>query len=172
MIRRLGIRHVHTVHDVQLVKPSGIIQKSKENSWRYQGFPVRIYSWIMRFLVGSPNVVISPSQFLLNFYESRGFFKNSKRVVLRNPVTSEVQSIKKENHDTLHFLYLGQVEGHKGVLFLVKTFLHFLANLSDAINRPILHIAGRVGRQGFCRCGARGTTARVSRCHGGEARTD
>jgi glycosyltransferase involved in cell wall biosynthesis len=142
MIRRLGIRHVHTVHDVQLVEPSGIIQKSKENSWRYQGFPVRIYSWIMRFLVGSPNVVISPSQFLLNFYESRGFFKNSKRVVLRNPVTSEVQSIKKENHDTLHFLYLGQVEGHKGVLFLVKTFLHFLANLSDAINRPILHIAG------------------------------
>ena len=45
MIRRLGIRHVHTVHDVQLVEPSGIIRKSKEKTWRYQGFHVQLYSW-------------------------------------------------------------------------------------------------------------------------------
>ncbi len=39
-------------------------------------------------------------------------------------------------------MYLGQVEGHKGVLFLVKTFLHFLQNLSGPEKKPILHIAG------------------------------
>ena len=30
VIRKQGIRHVHTVHDVQLVEPSGIILKTKE----------------------------------------------------------------------------------------------------------------------------------------------
>ncbi|MEK7623066.1 MAG: glycosyltransferase [Patescibacteria group bacterium] len=126
MIRRLGIRHVHTVHDVQLVEPSGIIRKSKEKTWRYQGFHVQLYSWAMKTLMGSPNVVISPSQFLLHFYEFRGFFPNSKRVVLRNPVTVEVANLPRIPHDGIHFLYLGQIEEHKGIIFLVKTFLGFL----------------------------------------------
>jgi len=67
-IRQLGIRHVHTVHDVQLVEPSGIILKARESSFRYNGLPTKLYVATMRKLMGSPDVVISPSKFLLNFY--------------------------------------------------------------------------------------------------------
>lgn len=138
MIRRLGIRHIHTVHDVQLVEPSGIIRKTKERSFRYTGPHIFLYSALLRALVGSPNVVISPSQFLLNFYESREFFRQSKRVVLRNPVTTDLHPMSKAEHREVQFLYLGQIEEHKGVVFLAETFLRFL----QSGGRGVLHIAG------------------------------
>ncbi len=138
-IRRLNTRYVHTVHDVQLVEPSGIIRKNQEHSWRYTGFPVRIYSAMVRWLFDSPDVVISPSQFLLKFYESRGFFPRSKRVFLRNPTTSSGQLRTRKSHAGLALLYLGQIEEHKGILFLVKTFLNLITTASVPI---ALHIAG------------------------------
>jgi len=136
IIRRLGIRHLHTVHDVQLVEPSGIILKAKENNWRYRGLPTRAYTAIMRRLMGSPDVVISPSQFLLDFYEKRQFFANSKRVVLRNPVTlvKEQGTGNREQGDALQFLYLGQIEEHKGLLFLVNVFR------SIGNDKAVLHV--------------------------------
>lgn len=125
VIRKLGIPHIHTVHDVQLVEPSGIILKQKEKNFRYRGFPTKIYASIMRHLIGSPNVVISPSQFLLHFYERWGFFQYSKRVVLRNPVTLPATEINKKGKNKFTFLYLGQIETHKGVMLLAKAFCDF-----------------------------------------------
>jgi glycosyltransferase involved in cell wall biosynthesis len=140
IIRKLKLRHFHTVHDVQLVEPSGIILKEKENSFRYTGIHIKFYSWIMKKLCGSPDVVISPSQFLLQFYEKRKFFPKSKRIVLRNPVTFDF-SIKKErenNNDIIKFLYLGQIENHKGILILIEAFKELLKDGRKAE----LHIAG------------------------------
>ncbi|MBD3311483.1 MAG: glycosyltransferase [Candidatus Magasanikbacteria bacterium] len=141
IIRRLNLRHFHTVHDVQLVEPSGIILKEKQDDWRYTGIHVKIYSWLMKVLLGSPDVVISPSQFLLDFYHKRGFFPNSKRVMLRNPITFEqhakIQGYK--DSEILNFLYLGQIEEHKGVPFLVDTFLEFKKENFVPVN---LHVVG------------------------------
>lgn len=124
VIQKLGLRHLHTVHDVQLVEPSGIILKQKEMSWRYHGFPIQLYSALTKWLFGSPDVVISPSQFLLKFYHDRGFFSASKQVVLRNPLTVDINpSESRELSGPICFLYLGQIEYHKGVLFLLNTFL-------------------------------------------------
>lgn len=130
-IKRFGIRHVHTVHDVQLVEPSGIIEKLREHSFRYTGPHIKLYSAIMRFLFGSPDVVISPSQFLLQFYESRGFFPHSKRILMHNPVTVSLNT--GHVHDLSQIfrcLYLGQIETHKGVLFLVQTFLEWMKDMT------------------------------------------
>ena len=147
IIRKLKLKHFHTVHDVQLVEPSGIILKEKENSFRYTGIHIKFYSWIMKKLCGSPDIVISPSQFLLQFYEKRNFFPKSKRVVLRNPVTFDF-SIKKEREkntsDVIKFLYLGQIENHKGILILIKAFKELLKNKPclPAGRKAELHIAG------------------------------
>lgn len=139
VIRALKLPHIHTVHDVQLVEPSGIILKARENSWRYRGFMTRLYARIMRGLLSTPNVVISPSLFLLQFYERWGFFKNSKRVVLRNPVTLPPGEMTKKEDVVFRFLYLGQIETHKGVLFLAETFREFLKNFSLPVE---LHVVG------------------------------
>jgi len=128
VIRSLGIRHVHTVHDVQLVEPSGIILKQKEHSFRYNGLPTRVYAAMMRRLMGSPDVVISPSNFLLEFYRRWKFFSHSEFVQLRNPMTfgsRNTKHVARNTHHTFTFYYIGQVEEHKGVLFLLNTFLNF-----------------------------------------------
>ncbi len=119
MISQLGIRHVHTVHDVQLVEPSGIILKQLDQSARYKGLHVWLYTAVMKRLMGSPQVVISPSQFLLDFYVARGFFPRSAHTLLRNPVRiAEIAA--RTTSDVCRFLYLGQVESHKGALLAVR----------------------------------------------------
>lgn len=124
VIRKLGIRHIHTVHDVQLVEPSGMILKQYENTWHYHGLGTRAYIALMRKLVGSPAVVISPSQFLREFYLTRGFFKQSEVAIVRNPLTFGLAPTEKKASDRpTAFLYVGQIESHKGVQELVQAFL-------------------------------------------------
>ncbi|MCB9798624.1 glycosyltransferase family 4 protein [Candidatus Nomurabacteria bacterium] len=124
VIRRLGKPHIHTVHDVQLVEPSGLIIKQQETSWRYNGFPTKLYTWLMKFLIKSPLVIISPSQFLLDFYTSRGFFPDSQKEVVRNPLTVDGEVHHKKSDNDFHFLYIGQIEKHKGIFTLVEAFKH------------------------------------------------
>ncbi len=138
LIKKLGLRHIHTVHDVQLVEPSGIILKQKEKSFRYTGGPTQLYTAVMRNLFASPQVVISPSQFLLQFYEARGFFQNSKRIVMRNPITLLPKLQKNNQSEIFSFLYVGQIEEHKGVKFLIETFLDFLQKNKNCE----LHVVG------------------------------
>ncbi|MBU0597202.1 glycosyltransferase family 4 protein [Patescibacteria group bacterium] len=140
VIKRVGLRHVHTVHDVQLVEPSAMILKAQENDWRYTGFPTKIYTWVMKNMIGSPQVVISPSKFLLDFYQSRGFFPKSKCEVLRNPITFDYSTPRlfKEKDSVCRFLYLGQIESHKGVTLLVEAF----KKLIDQKQNCELHVAG------------------------------
>ncbi|MFA6426983.1 MAG: glycosyltransferase family 4 protein [Candidatus Magasanikbacteria bacterium] len=147
VIRKLGLRHIHTVHDVQLVEPSAMILKDREHSWRYTGFPTKIYTWVMKKLMGSPQVVISPSQFLLDFYTKRGFFPLSKTVVVRNPLTfdftleSREQGTgnRKQGNDLFNFLYLGQIETHKGIFLLIEAFKNIQLDMQKQIH---LHIVG------------------------------
>jgi glycosyltransferase involved in cell wall biosynthesis len=136
-IKKLGIKHIHTLHDVQLSVPSGLIIKGQENNWSQRTWLRKIYEAICRRLFGSPDVVVSPSKWLLDFYSEKGFFKNSKKIVLPNPVGLNVivrSEATKQSHeqeiatlptvarnDGLSLLYLGQIEEHKGILFLVDT---------------------------------------------------
>lgn len=132
IIRSKQIFHVHTNHDVQLVEPSGMIIKQKENSWRYNGIFTKFYTNLTKKLFGSPDVVISPSQFLNNFYDSRGFFKDSKKVVVRNPIPfTKTQDdciatmlSKDERSVNTKLLYVGQIENHKGIETLVCAFMN------------------------------------------------
>lgn len=137
-IRKSGRRHVHTVHDVQLVEPSAMILKAQENTWRYTGWPTRLYTRLLRALIGSPHTVISPSQFLRDFYTSRGFFKTSTIQVVRNPVMfAPLPSIVRPVNAVTRFGYIGQIETHKGVALLVQAFQNLTADIPAE-----LHIMG------------------------------
>jgi len=66
LLRRRGIRHVHTVHDVQLVDSTGQIMLSPEPSLglrRARFLHARLFSAVF----GSPDVVVFPSLFLKEF---------------------------------------------------------------------------------------------------------
>ncbi|MBI4276569.1 glycosyltransferase, partial [Candidatus Uhrbacteria bacterium] len=85
MLKRFRARHVHVIHDVQLVVPSGKLWFDQKIRWYYE-----LYARVCRHLFGSPFVVVSPSQWLMDFYTSRGFFLHSEKIVLQNPISSTV----------------------------------------------------------------------------------
>lgn len=125
VLRQLKLRHIHTVHDVQLVEPSGIIWAGKEDSWRYHNPLTWLYVWLMKKLIGSPETVVSSSQFLIDFYKSYKFFPRSQFKLERNPVS--VEKVARPERDSItEFLYLGQIEKHKGVLFLARAFVDLM----------------------------------------------
>ncbi|MFA5126564.1 MAG: glycosyltransferase [Patescibacteria group bacterium] len=135
LFRKLHITHIHTLHDVQLVTPSGLIIKGAEDAWQHKFFKSIGYPRLMRKLFASPQIVISPSKFLLDFYKQYDFFPKSKKIVLPNPIGADIGVSKKSSYN-LEVLYLGQVQLAKGVLGLIKAWRAL--ELPDAR----LHIVG------------------------------
>lgn len=135
LLKRLKIKHIHTLHDVQLVTPSGLIIKDKEDAWQHKIFRYLGYPWVMKKLFGSPAIVFSPSQYLLDFYNKRGFFPQSKKILLRNPIEIG-PAIKKNPSEKLELIYLGQVHQAKGVVELIELFSRL------PLQHARLHIVG------------------------------
>ena len=122
-IKKLKIKNIHVLHDIQLVNPSGLMFWRQENSFVQNGLPSKIYQFILRKLFSQISSAIFPSVWLKNFYWEHRFFINAKKEVLRNPVIRpEIPvDVKREKQNT--FLYLGQIEEHKGVLWLLDFWI-------------------------------------------------
>lgn len=122
LLRKMKIRHIHTLHDTQLINPMGLITVGKENNWRQTFFLTKLYGFLNKKLFNSSDKVISPSSWLLDFYKQRGFFPKSKLIHLPNPVSMEKGKEKGENINRRNnFLFIGQLEEHKGILFLANS---------------------------------------------------
>lgn len=123
-IRRAGIKHVHVLHDIQLAVRSGLLLAGQEHSWQSDGFAARLYQKAVRKQFGSPTMVVSPSHYLLSFYEQLGYFTHSKKVVLRNPVDQRFYGVARPQRESgpLRLLYVGQLAEHKGISVLLKAF--------------------------------------------------
>ncbi len=126
-------KHIHTLHDIQLLHPSGLMNAGEEKKIDNM-FP-RVYQWINQKLFSKVDVVVSPSEWLMQMHKDRGFFLNSNRVIMHNPTTSchsrESGNSKNYSRDSrlrgndnkkFVFLYVGQIEKHKGVELLVEAF--------------------------------------------------
>lgn len=117
LIKKLGIKHTHTLHDIQLLHPSGLMLYGQEN--KINSFFAKKYSQICKYLFASPNTVTSPSKWLMEMHVIKGFFNKSKKETASYEKTSlNNRSTNKQNN----FLYIGQIEEHKGILLLVNVF--------------------------------------------------
>ncbi|MEY4745013.1 MAG: hypothetical protein RL272_958 [Candidatus Parcubacteria bacterium] len=119
-LRRRRIRHVHTVHDVQLLHPSGLIMPAGARPW-----PSRIaqaaYVRVMRATFGSPDVVVFPTRYLMDLHVRAGFFTRSEKVVLPNP-SPAVAALPRAAAPGPRFLFAGQIEAHKGISLLLDSW--------------------------------------------------
>ncbi len=120
LIRQLKVKHVHTLHDVQLYAPSGLIIKGKENNLTQKIVNALGYPALMKKLFGSPALVVSPTSFLAKFYQDKGFFHQSKVLILPNPADRPETALGVNNDGSLRLLYLGQLHSGKGVLQLIE----------------------------------------------------
>ena len=123
-IKAVGASHIHTLHDIQLLHPSGLMYVGEEQA--INGIFARLYQWVNKKLFANVDVVISPSQWLLDLHVQHGFFAGAKRAVVRNPAAGESgtrnQELKRTGGGMYTFLYAGQMERHKGVAVLLDAF--------------------------------------------------
>lgn len=135
MIKKIGVPFIHTIHDVQLSVPSGLLMYGEKLTFFERIFR-RPYEIAVRWAISQPNLVISPSSFLANFYKKRGFFLDIPLQVLPNPVPNFKPSSRETTpSNVLRLLFAGQLSRHKGILDLLEA-----VNLLEI---PFeLHIAG------------------------------
>lgn len=124
-IKKSGARHHHFLHDIQLLHPSGLMLYGQEKILKTLG--AKIYQKLTRYLIGSPELVKSPSQWLLHEHLERGFFAKSKTEIKRlaELKTSSDANLAKKNKPAKQLLFVGQIEEHKGIIFLIKAFQKF-----------------------------------------------
>ena len=142
-IKSLGIKHIHILHDIQLIHPSGLLNYGEEE--RIESLFAKIYIILCRWLFDSPTTVISPSKWLLGLHVKRGFFPMSKKSVIPNPIEISRSEILHDNLRTkeskienFQFLFVGQIEVHKGIFILVDSFVRFMKENSGNANLTII----------------------------------
>ncbi len=139
VLRRVGMPHIHVLHDIQLAVRSGLMLHGREHSWHTDGLPARVYQAVVKRQFGSPTVVVSPSQFLMDFYTKRGYFPASKNIVLRNPVDERFFSVQpQEQPGPFRILFVGQLAEHKGIRVLLQAFDRLQAHAPDAYRLDIV----------------------------------
>jgi len=111
---------IHTVHDIQLLHPSGLLMYKHEQAlntpWAY------CYRWLCRLVFPKNALVIFPSNWLEQLSKQYKLALNNKKLIMINPLR-EVKNIISHNEPAqFTFLYLGQIEKHKGVDMLIRAF--------------------------------------------------
>lgn len=137
-IKILKIKNIHTVHDMQLIHPSGLLKESGKI-----GFLVKIYAGLNKILFKPVKLVVFPSQYIKSVYEKQGFFKKAEKIVLGNPIIISHSNMltlpepacpvgRRGRAATLsgadqgggrgkfQILFLGQVEAYKGIFDLLE----------------------------------------------------
>lgn len=135
-MRKLRLPFIHTVHDIQLSVPSGLLIYG-EPMLPFENILRRPYEFVARWAMGRPSLVISPSKFLADFYRQRGFFKGIEVKVLRNPAPEMhcEQRSSARSPGPLRLLFAAQLERHKGIEEMLAAV--------KLLDRPVeLHIVG------------------------------
>lgn len=121
LFKKMKIKYIQIIHDVALIRPSGLLIYGREQG----SLLIKLYVKLTKYLFNSPDEVIFPSRWIKDYYSQHGFFPAThKRVVKNFNLKVEDLLINKSLKDLkqINFLYLGQIEKHKGVLFLIQVF--------------------------------------------------
>ena len=132
LLKIMKLRHIHTIHDMQLIHPSGLLQKNQKLN-----LVVSFYAWLNKKLFNKVEKVIFPSNYIKTAYESYGFFASADKLVVANPVEIHDYDFKPKckNSQNPQLLFLGQVEEYKGILDLIAATKKIKINFT-------LHIVG------------------------------
>lgn len=119
VLEKNNIRHEHFLHDIQLLHPSGLMIKNQEK--KLDSLAARAYQYITKSYFKKINKIISPSSWLLEEHISRGFFENLDSEI-RPLMETKREQEKRESEKNNKFIFVGQLEEHKGIIFLIQAF--------------------------------------------------
>lgn len=116
-IEKQKIKHYHVLHDIQLIHPSGLMMFGQEKI--LDSFFCRVHSYFSACLFKSIDAVISPSKWLLEIHKSKKIFLHTRSFVIPNPVKLSPSIDLAIKNPKPVFLFVGEIEVHKGVKFLI-----------------------------------------------------
>ncbi len=121
-------KHIHTVHDIQLIIPSGRMQAGEEFAPHNHSRAVRMYQRMTRMWFGNPAVVTAASNWLLQYYKSQKYFSRSHMELVRQffVAAQPPGSIRRARFT---ILFAGELSESKGVKMLVDWFVKFAHGL-------------------------------------------
>lgn len=142
-VKSVKIPSVFTVHDYLLLCRRTLLLHADGSVCDEPKTVCKWYQKLSRKIVANkPDIVIAPSQFIINMLKSQGFFQKTEFVKLS--LGTELNNEKgKKDYETIDILYAGTLIGHKGVDVLIKAF----KNLKQENIR--LHIVGKGTDEGF-----------------------
>ncbi len=105
-----GYQWIHFLHDVQLFEPSGrLTDTQRVTVWQ------RIWSFLRRRAFGNPNLILSPTRWLVEEHQRRGFFLSTPIEILPNPSPS-AEFVPRMPQEPMQLLMVGSSEA-KGFNF-------------------------------------------------------
>jgi len=117
VMKESGLRWVHVLHDVQLFEPSGVIIAGE--SWTFLRWIWRmIWALLRRSVMRTPDVVVSPTQWLLDQHRSYGFFRGVKSQVIPNPI--KIISPRVDSRGDKQVVFVGRLDWDKGLDLLLE----------------------------------------------------
>ena len=124
LLLALGKAHqLHTFHDIQFLHPSGLLLYKQEK--KLDTFIARVYRTLISFYFNKNIIGIFPSQWLLDLHKKYGF-DGPKTIHLVNPI--HIDPTVKAVANGPDFLFVGQIEAHKGVELLLESFQALSSN--------------------------------------------
>ena len=121
--KSLGIPLVFTAHDYSLICMRANLLNSSGEICQNPSALCKIYNQVQKHLAKNKvDLLISPSQFVINKLKSNGLFKDVKSKKI--PLGIELDNKEKfeKNYSTTNILYVGNLGEHKGVHVLLNAF--------------------------------------------------
>jgi glycosyltransferase involved in cell wall biosynthesis len=131
-----GIKQVHILHDIQLLHPSGLMFYGQERI--LDSLPAKIYQQLTNNYCRQIKTVISPSEWLLNLHLQRNFFLQAKKLIAANPMPIKQSHQTNDRADDFRILYVGQLEEHKGIMFLLNSWTELKKSIDDKVFLEII----------------------------------
>ena len=141
LLSKAGIRWIHIVHDVQMVEPSGQIA-SQESLSLVRKFWRKYWSGVRSKVFGSPDVIISPSSWLLTFHKQFSLFHDSKTAVIPNPANNLFKIKDKRYKIQTSVLCVGRISKDKGAEVLINAWRKLKSQIPDPRSQIRLKLIG------------------------------
>ncbi len=125
-VRASGVKWMHTLHDIQLLVPSGLYWLDRTSLWQ-RPFVTGPYQWWMKRLMQSPDMISAPTHYIADAHREAGFFPESDVRVLQTPVNLPSDLDRKEDatiSQPLRLVAVGQLEPNKGLHVLMEALRH------------------------------------------------
>lgn len=127
VMRKTQAQWIHVLHDVQLFEPSGRLRNPTAFTlWQ------KAWGSLRHLVLGEPNLVICPTEWLLEEHRRRGLLTRSEAVILPNPAPEE-QFVLRSPRSPLSLLLVGAT-AEKGL-----EMAEWLAQVIDGISVTVTH---------------------------------